>query len=139
MSEIPNAEGVVLDCAGKALDLGRARVMGVLNLTPDSFSDGGRYASRRTAVERAWAMVHEGAAIIDVGGESTRPGAAAVSEEEEIARVVPVIEQLARELRVPISIDTSKPGVMRVAFTGTLRKVDGFGRKVFVADAALAG
>jgi dihydropteroate synthase len=89
--------------------------MGVLNLTPDSFSDGGDFFSADAAVERALAMQAEGAAIIDIGGESTRPGAEPVSAEDEIRRVVPVIEALQVRLTVPISIDTQKPEVMRAA------------------------
>jgi dihydropteroate synthase len=104
-----------LDCKGKVLDLSRPQVMGVLNVTPDSFSDGGDFFSVGAAVERALAMQAEGAAIIDVGGESTRPGAAPVSAEDEIRRVVPVIEALQARLTVPISIDTQKPEVMRAA------------------------
>ncbi len=109
------AEGPILNCAGKWLDLSRPCVMGILNITPDSFSDGGAFLSAHTALERARQMVSEGAAIIDVGGESTRPGAQPVSPEEELARVIPVIEAIARELPVPVSIDTSKPAVMRAA------------------------
>jgi dihydropteroate synthase len=89
--------------------------MGVLNVTPDSFSDGGRFLDRAAAVERGLAMVGEGAAIIDVGGESTRPGATGVDVDEEIARIVPVIEQLAARVPVPISVDTTKQAVMRAA------------------------
>ena len=89
--------------------------MGVLNVTPDSFSDGGRFASIEAAVAHALRMVDEGAGLIDVGGESTRPGAQAVGAEEEIRRVVPVIEALAARTKVPISIDTSKPAVMAAA------------------------
>jgi dihydropteroate synthase len=89
--------------------------MGVLNVTPDSFSDGGDFFSADAAVERARAMQAEGAAIIDIGGESTRPGAGPVSAEDEIRRVVPVIEALQVRLTVPISIDTQKPEVMRAA------------------------
>jgi dihydropteroate synthase len=89
--------------------------MGVLNVTPDSFSDGGDFFSVEAAVERALAMQAEGAAIIDIGGESTRPGAEPVSVEEEIRRVVPVIEALHPQLSVPVSIDTHKPQVMRAA------------------------
>lgn len=106
---------MLLDCAGKPLDLSVPRVMGILNVTPDSFSDGGRYLDPAVAVARARQMVAEGAAIIDVGGESTRPGAAAVAAEDEIARVVPVIQALTAELSVPVSVDTSKPEVMRAA------------------------
>jgi dihydropteroate synthase len=97
------------------LALDRPVVMGVLNLTPDSFSDGGRYTALDAALAQAERMVHEGASLIDVGGESTRPGAQAVSEAQECARVLPVIERLATALAVPVSIDTSKPGVMRAA------------------------
>lgn len=106
------AAGPVLDCAGKSLDLSRARVMGVLNVTPDSFSDGGNFFSTGQAVRRATEMVEEGAAIIDVGGESTRPGASPVPPEEELRRVLPVIQALEREIPVPVSVDTSKPEVM---------------------------
>lgn len=102
----------MLDCAGKILDLSRPVVMGVLNMTPDSFSDGGHCLSVREALRRAETMVEEGAAIIDVGGESTRPGALPVSVQEEIDRVLPVIERLAHDLPIPISVDTSKPEVM---------------------------
>ena len=97
------------------LSLKRPAVMGILNTTPDSFSDGGRFTAGARALEHARLMAGEGADIIDVGGESTRPGASAVSEQEEIDRVVPVIESIRRELDVPLSIDTSKPGVMRAA------------------------
>ncbi|MDH3274928.1 MAG: dihydropteroate synthase [Gammaproteobacteria bacterium] len=90
-------------------------VMGVLNVTPDSFSDGGRYLTIDVALQHAQQMAEQGAAIIDVGGESTRPGARAVNEQEELDRVVPVIEALRRVVDLPISIDTSKPGVMRAA------------------------
>ena len=90
-------------------------VMGVLNVTPDSFSDGGRYSTIDVALRHAQQMAEQGAAIIDVGGESTRPGARAVNEQEELDRVLPVIEALRREIDLPISIDTSKPGVMRAA------------------------
>ena len=102
-----------LDCAGKILDLSRPAVMGVLNVTPDSFSDGGRYFQLADALRRAEVMVEEGAALIDVGGESTRPGAPPVSVQEELDRVLPVVERLARELPVPISVDTSKPEIIR--------------------------
>ena len=105
----------MLNCAGKRLDLSRPRVMGVLNVTPDSFSDGGRYRTLEQALEQALRMAAEGAAIIDVGGESSRPGAAVVAEDEELRRVIPVIEALAGRLTVPISIDTCKPRVMREA------------------------
>jgi dihydropteroate synthase len=102
-------------CRHRVIDLTRPVVMGILNVTPDSFSDGGRYSRPEAAVDRAAAMVAEGAGIIDVGGESTRPGAEAVDESVETERVLPVIERIARTLDVAISIDTSKPGVMAAA------------------------
>jgi len=89
--------------------------MGILNITPDSFSDGGRYAARDAALVRAERMFAEGAAILDIGGESTRPGAEAVAADEEIARVVPIIEALQGLCDLPISVDTSKPEVMAAA------------------------
>jgi len=104
-----------LVCRDTVLDLAEPVVMGILNVTPDSFSDGGRHADIDAAVEWGLAMAAEGAAIIDVGGESTRPGAAPVDLEEELARVVPVIERLARRAGIPISVDTTKPEVMRAA------------------------
>lgn len=104
-----------LDCAGTILDLSEPRVMGILNVTPDSFSDGGRFVGRDQALAHARSMVAEGAAIIDVGGESTRPGAAGVGLQEELDRVVPVIEALRAELPVIVSVDTSKADVMRAA------------------------
>lgn len=106
---------MILDCAGKPLDLNSPQVMGILNVTPDSFSDGGEFVAADAALKQALKMVADGAAIIDVGGESTRPGAAIVSVEEEIARVVPIIEAIQAEVDIPISIDTSKPEVMRAA------------------------
>jgi dihydropteroate synthase len=104
-----------LHCGPHTLDLTRPRVMGILNVTPDSFSDGGHFGSPEAAVRRARELAAEGADLIDVGGESTRPGARAVSVQEEMDRVIPVIEALATELPVPVSIDTSKPEVMRAA------------------------
>lgn len=94
-------------------DLSHPRVMGILNVTPDSFSDGGRHNSLNDALLHAHALISAGATMIDVGGESTRPGAAEVSEEEEIERVVPVVEAIARRFEVFISVDTSKPRVIR--------------------------
>lgn len=104
-----------LNCAGTVLDLAHPQVMGILNVTPDSFSDGGRFVARDRALAHARAMVEEGAAIIDVGGESTRPGAEAVPVQQELDRVVPVIEALRAELPAAVSVDTSKPEVMRAA------------------------
>ena len=104
-----------LRCADKVLDLSAPVVMGVVNVTPDSFSDGGRFYDAGAAVEHGVRLAEEGAAILDVGGESTRPGAADVSAEEELRRVLPVIERLRAQTTVVISIDTSKPEVMRAA------------------------
>jgi dihydropteroate synthase len=101
--------------ADKLIHLDRPLVMGILNVTPDSFSDGARYFDRDTAIRQALAMVKEGADILDVGGESTRPGATAVNEQEELDRVMPVIEAISKEIPVPVSIDTSKPAVMEEA------------------------
>jgi dihydropteroate synthase len=106
---------MILHLRGRTLDLAGPRVMGVLNVTPDSFSDGGRHASFEAALRHARAMVEAGAAIVDVGGESTRPGAAPVGQDEELGRVVPIIEAIARELDVAISVDTTKAAVMTAA------------------------
>lgn len=89
--------------------------MGILNVTPDSFSDGGRFLGHQQAVEHAVRMVEEGASIIDIGGESTRPGAREVSANQELDRILPVIETLSRAVPVPLSVDTTKPEVMRAA------------------------
>lgn len=103
-----------LNCGPFSLDLTRPIVMGIVNVTPDSFSDGGRHFSPSRAIEHGLQLMQEGAVILDVGGESTRPGAAPVGEQEELDRVLPVIEGL-RETGLPISIDTYKPAVMRAA------------------------
>lgn len=102
-----------LPCGGRFLDLSRPQVMGILNVTPDSFSDGGRYGQRDAALRHAEAMLQAGATLIDVGGESTRPGARAVSPVEELERVAPIVEAIAAELDVIISVDTSTPAVIR--------------------------
>lgn len=102
-----------LPCGNRVLDLSRPQVMGILNVTPDSFSDGGRFDRRDAALRHAEAMVKAGAALVDVGGESTRPGARPVSPVEELERVAPVVEAIAAELDVIISVDTSTPAVMR--------------------------
>src|SRR5512134_3479546 len=104
----------VLRCGRYSLALDRPLVMGIVNVTPDSFFDGGRHAHARAAVAHAQRLVDEGADIVDVGGESSRPGAAPVSADEELARVLPVLEGLAG-LGVPISVDTTRPEVMREA------------------------
>ena len=105
----------VLDCNGRQLVLDRPRVVGILNLTPDSFSDGGLHASVETAVAHGLRMADEGADMLDIGGASTRPGADDVSIEEELRRVLPVIEQLTARTTLPLSIDTSRAEVMRAA------------------------
>ncbi len=103
-----------LQCGKQKLDLTRPVVMGVVNVTPDSFSDGGKFLERSRAVDHAVKLIEEGAAILDIGGESTRPGAADVSVEEELRRVIPVVEALAGRGAI-ISVDTSKPEVMKAA------------------------
>lgn len=104
-----------MDCAGRSLRLDRPRIMGIVNVTPDSFSDGGAFTSVDDAVAHALRLADEGADILDIGGESTRPGASEVSIDDELRRVIPVIGRLAKETALPISIDTSKPEVMRAA------------------------
>ena len=101
-----------LPCGSRVLDLSRPHVMGILNVTPDSFSDGGRFAARDAALRHAAEMVAAGATLIDVGGESTRPGAAAVSVTEELERVAPVVEAIMGEFDVVISVDTSTAQVI---------------------------
>ena len=105
----------VLDCNGRPLTLDRPRVVGILNVTPDSFSDGGQFSSAQAAVEHGLRLAEEGADMLDVGGESTRPGATEITLDEELRRVIPVIEQLAAHTSLPIAIDTSKPEIMRAA------------------------
>lgn len=105
----------ILRLAQRSLDLSTPRVMGILNVTPDSFSDGGRFASIDSALAHARTMLAEGADIIDVGGESTRPGAGDVPVHEELDRVLPVIEGIRQFSNVPLSVDTSKPEVMLAA------------------------
>ena len=102
-----------LRCGKHQLDLTYAHVMGILNVTPDSFSDGGRYTSLELALLRAHEMVSAGASIIDIGGESTRPGAATVGAQQELDRVAPLVERIAAECDVIISVDTSTPAVIR--------------------------
>jgi dihydropteroate synthase len=104
-----------LDCHGRELRLDQPRIAGIINVTPDSFSDGGLHFDASAAIAHGLRLVEEGADLLDVGGESTRPGAEEVSAQEEIARVVPVIEALAKQTSVPIAIDTSKAEVMRAA------------------------
>lgn len=127
---------MILRCGRFRLDLGNVAVMGVLNVTPDSFSDGGRYLDHALALERAHQMIDEGAAIIDVGGESTRPGAAPVPPDEEIRRVLPVIEALAPELVVPISVDTRKSQVAKRAIAAGASIINDTGGEDAVDDPA---
>ena len=105
-----------LRCAGFTLDLSTPKVMGIINVTPDSFSDGGQYSQVESAVDHALKLIDDGADVLDIGGESTRPNATPVPLEEELQRVIPVIEALvAKNIPVPISIDTYKPAVMKAA------------------------
>jgi len=104
-----------LEFPAASLDLHAPVAMGIVNVTPDSFSDGGQFDSPRAAVDHGLQLIVEGASILDVGGESTRPGASPVTAEEEIGRVVPVIRELARHSSVPVSVDTSKPEVIEAA------------------------
>lgn len=106
---------MIIDTPLMPLDLTYPQVMGILNVTPDSFSDGGRWNTPEAAIQHANEMINAGATIIDIGGESTRPGAADVSVEEELERVLPVVEAIARRFEVFISVDTSRPAVMREA------------------------
>ena len=131
-----------LDCAGRILRLDRPQVMGIVNVTPDSFSDGGAHDTTDAAVAHALRLVEEGTDLLDIGGESTRPGAAEVEVEEELRRVVPVIERLAAQVAVPISIDTSKPEVMRAAVqagAGMINDVCGLRREGALDAAAALG
>ena len=129
-----------LDCNGRSLRLDRPRVMGIVNVTPDSFSDGGAHDTVERAVAHALQLAGEGADILDIGGESTRPGADEVPVEEELRRVIPVIERLVQDTTLPISIDTSKPEVMRAAVAagaGMINDVYGL-RRDGALDAAAA-
>ena len=131
-----------LDCAGRMLTLDRPRIMGIVNVTPDSFSDGGAHDTLESAVAHGLRLAAEGADVLDVGGESTRPGADEVSVEEELRRVIPVIERLVRETALPVSIDTSKPEVMRAAVAagaGLINDVYALRREGALDAAAAAG
>jgi len=131
-----------LDCAGRTLKLDRPRLMGIVNVTPDSFSDEGEHATTVAAVAHGLKLAEEGADILDIGGESTRPGAAGVPVEEELRRVIPVIEALARQTSLPISVDTSKPEVMRAAVdagAGMVNDVYGLRREGALDAAASLG
>jgi len=108
---------VILSGRNCSLVMDRPYIVGILNVTPDSFSDGGRFLGLRQAIEQGLRMAAEGADLIDIGGESTRPGAPRVSEQEELDRVIPVVEKLGREVGLPLSIDTSKSAVAREAIS----------------------
>ncbi len=128
-----------LDCNGRILRLDAARVMGIVNVTPDSFSDGGAHDTTEAAIAHGLRLAEEGADILDIGGESTRPGSDEVPVEEELRRVVPVIEALSARTGLPISIDTSKPEVMRTAVAagaGMINDVFGLRREGALAAAA---
>lgn len=131
-----------MNFAGRDLKMKRCHVMGILNVTPDSFSDGGRHNRPDAAVSRARAMVEEGAAFVDIGGESTRPGAAEVSVQEELDRVCPVVEAIAAELDVVVSVDTSTPEVIREASrlgAGMINDVRALQREGALAAAVASG
>jgi len=106
---------MMLNCGGRLLDLTVPRIMGILNVTPDSFSDGGDFFVPDAALNQAERMLGDGADIIDIGGESTRPGAEGVSDDEELRRVIPLVEAIVNRFAVIVSVDTSKPAVMRAA------------------------
>ena len=106
---------IALSCGRFNLSLNRPQIMGILNVTPDSFSDGGLHTNTQQAIDYGLKLVSEGADILDVGGESTRPGAQPVTLAEELARVIPVIRALASQIEIPISIDTNKPEIMQAA------------------------
>ncbi len=131
-----------LRCGSRTLDLSAPVVMGILNVTPDSFSDGGRFNERDAALRQAEQMLADGAAIIDVGGESTRPGAAPVSEQEELDRVVPIVEALHQQLDALVSLDTSTAAVIRdgaAAGAGLINDVRALRRPGALQAAAASG
>lgn len=132
---------MIMDFAGRKLDMSRCHVMGIVNVTPDSFSDGGQYNQLDAALTHARRLVLEGAAFVDVGGESTRPGARPVSVQEELDRVCPVVEAIASELDTVISVDTSTPEVIREAArlgAGLINDVRALQREGAVAAAVKA-
>jgi dihydropteroate synthase len=131
-----------LDCAGRILKLDVPRVLGIVNVTPDSFSDGGAHDTLETAVAHGLQLAEEGADALDVGGESTRPGADDVSLDEELRRTIPVIRALVQRVSIPISIDTSKPEVMRAAVdagAGLINDVQALRREGALDAAAALG
>jgi dihydropteroate synthase len=131
-----------LDCGGRVLRLDRPRVVGIVNVTPDSFSDGGDHATTDAAIAHGLKLAEEGADVLDIGGESTRPGAREVPLDEELARVIPVVEALSKRTSLPISIDTSKPAVMRAAVAagaGMVNDVHALRREGALDAAAMLG
>ena len=132
----------VLRCAQRTLDLSRAHVMGILNVTPDSFSDGGRYSTLEAALQRAIEMHSAGASLIDIGGESTSPGAAKVSVQQELDRVAPLVELIARECDVVVAGDPSTPEVITETArlgAGLINDVRALQREGALAAAAATG
>lgn len=138
LSNVFDYQGFLIDCGGRILNLkGRTGVMGVLNVTPDSFSDGGSFLDPSAAIDRAIQMEDEGADIIDIGGESTRPGSKSVSIQEELNRILPVIEGLQGRLTIPISVDTCKAKVVPRALkagAGMVNDISGLGFDKEMAD-----
>ena len=135
---------MILSCGRFQLNLNRPHVMGIVNVTPDSFSDGGRFNATDAAIAHALKLVEEGADILDVGGESTRPNATPVSLQDELDRVIPVISTLAQKINIPISIDTYKPQVMQAAIAAgasmvnDVRALQEHGALEIVADSDVA-
>jgi dihydropteroate synthase len=115
---------MIVHCGNHELQLNRPYVMGIVNVTPDSFSDGGQFSQTHQAVEHALQLVAQGADILDIGGESTRPNAKPVSADEELSRVIPVIQALVKQVNVPLSIDTYKPAVMKAAIAAGVSMVN---------------
>lgn len=137
MPQSPDHPAPVLLMRGRRLVLDRPLVMGVLNVTPDSFSDGGLYLDPDAAVKHALAMVDEGADLLDIGAESSRPGAEPVSEEEELRRLVPVVQEVCRRVAVPVSVDTTKAAVARQALDAGAAIINDI--SALQADPAMAG
>ncbi len=135
-----NRDEVILNCGGKPLAVGKhLRLMGVINVTPDSFSDGGTYYQLEDAISRAHQMVEEGVDVIDIGGESSRPGSDSVDIQEEMVRVIPVISRLSKELSIPLSIDTTKSEVARAAMdagAGMINDISGLHWDMKLAEMA---
>ena len=115
---------MLLRCKGRELDLRQPQVMGILNVTPDSFSDGNHYRQKEAALRQAARLCADGASLLDIGGESTRPGAAEVSVQEELDRVMPVVEAVLAELDVMVSVDTSKPEVIQASCAAGIHLVN---------------